>query len=68
MISSEQTPSGYLRDDNEAKAAQTAEFLLVEELVVSADLQQVVVHVQVIQVVLRVAQRLIDQQVHGGRT
>lgn len=49
-------------------AAESVEFLLVEELVVSADLQQVVVHVQVVQLVLSVAQRLIDQQVHGGRT
>lgn len=42
-------------------------FLLVEELIMSTDLQQVVVHVHVIQIVLGVTQSLIDQQVHRGR-
>lgn len=43
-------------------------FLLVEELVLSAHLQQVVIHVQVIQIILSVTQSLIDEQVHRGRT
>lgn len=34
----------------------------------SADLQQVVVHVHMVEVVLSVAQSLVDEQVHGGRT
>lgn len=41
-------------------------FLLVEILVMSADLQQVIVHIQVIQIFLSIAQSLVDQQVHGG--
>lgn len=40
--------------------------LLAEELFLSADLEQEVVHVHVIQVVLGIAQGLIDQQVHSG--
>lgn len=42
-------------------------FLLVEELIMSADLQHVLVHVQVIQIILSVTQGLIDQQIHRGR-
>lgn len=34
----------------------------------SADLQQVVIHVHVVQIVLSVTQSLIDEQIHRGRT
>lgn len=48
--------------------AKDVETLLVEELIVSADFQEVVVYVHVIQIILSVTQSLIDQQVHSGRT